>query len=82
MTVVADKNDKVAEKQMFNKLNLAVNPGDLECTTNQTEIENGVRKCPLRMIAVPFFQAVYMLLANVLLINLLIAMFRLVYLIV
>jgi len=54
----------------------ADDPEAFTCTTNQTEIASGSQKCPQENKAVPIFSAVYMLLANILLLNLLIAMFR------
>ena len=48
-----------------------------ECTTNETIWRSGVMdQCAEKTVLVPIFTALYMLLTNVLLLNLLIAMFR------
>nr|CAB3267284.1 transient receptor potential cation channel subfamily M member 2-like [Phallusia mammillata] len=46
-----------------------------ECTNDQNLIDSGSQRCPQQQDVVPIISAFYMLLANILLLNLLIAMF-------
>ena len=49
--------------------------GEFTCSNEASEIQAGFQPCPQQQAAVPIISALYLLFANVLLLNLLIAMF-------